>query len=166
MTTPSAHTMLLALRRLRTELASYDRAVADAASLNVTDLTVLEVLNREGPQTPTVLAHRTHTRLATMTGILTRLERGGWVERVSDDTDRRSIRIHATSVDRFNALYSTSVDKLHAVFDTWGHEKARSFLSAISDISQALGKSVDSVDSAVEDENAGTVVHSQEQGRA
>lgn len=138
MTAPSAELLLLALRRLRTDLASYDRTVAETAGIKDTDLTVLEVLNREGPQTPTVLARRTHTRLATMTGILTRLERDGWIERQHDATDRRSIRIHATSIDRFNALYGDNIGRLRAVFERWSPEQAHAFLSAITDITQVL----------------------------
>lgn len=130
--------LLLALRRLRTDLATHDRAVAEAAEIKDSDLTVLEILNREGPQTPSVLARRTNTHLATMTGVLNRLENDGWIERHPDAKDRRSIRIHATSIDRFNTLYAGSMKSLHAVFADWPVEQARIFLSAVADISQAL----------------------------
>ncbi|MCT1436241.1 MarR family transcriptional regulator [Brachybacterium paraconglomeratum] len=136
--------LLLALRRLRTDLAAHDRAVADAAGIKDSDLTVLEILNREGPQTPSVLARRTNTHLATMTGVLTRLEKDGWIERHPDAKDRRSIRIHATSIDRFNTLYAESMDRLAAVFETRPTEHARIFLSAVADISQALDSATDS----------------------
>ncbi|MGW4199421.1 MarR family winged helix-turn-helix transcriptional regulator [Streptomyces sp. NPDC004726] len=139
--TASAQTselLLLALRRLRTDLASYDRAVADAARLKESDLTVLEVLHREGPRTPTALARRTSTHLATMTGVLTRLEKEGWIERHPDATDRRSIRIHATSVERFKALYADGIERLDALFQGWTAEQAQAFLSAVDDISQAM----------------------------
>lgn len=130
--------LLLALRRLRTDLVVHDRVVAETAHLKDSDLTVLEVLNREGPQTPTALARRTNTHLATMTGVLTRLEKEGWIERRPDANDRRSIRIHATSVERFNAIYADSIDRLHAVFERWPSEQAQTFLSSITDIAQAL----------------------------
>nr|WP_245349153.1 MarR family transcriptional regulator [Brachybacterium fresconis] len=139
---------MLALRRLRTDLAARDRVVAEAAHLKDSDLTVLEVLNREGPQSPTTLARRTNTHLATMTGVLTRLEKEGWIERRPDANDRRSIRIHATSVERFNALYAESIDQLHAVFDRWPPEQAQAFLSSITDIAQALETPADAESAA------------------
>lgn len=138
-TSPHAGAPLLdALRRLRTDLAVHDRVVAETARVRDSDLTVLEVLHREGPQTPTVLARTTNTHLATMTGVLTRLEREGWIERRADANDRRSVRIHAASVDRFNALYADSVARLHTVFSGWSPEQAQAFLSSITDIAQAL----------------------------
>ena len=129
---------LLALRRLRTALAARDRNVAEVAHLKESDLSVLEVLHRGGPQSPTTLSRRTNTHLATMTGVLTRLAKEGWIERRPDASDRRSIRIHATSVDRFNALYADSIDQLHAVFARWSPEQTQTFLSSITDIAQAL----------------------------
>ncbi|TCP47310.1 DNA-binding MarR family transcriptional regulator [Tamaricihabitans halophyticus] len=130
--------LLLALRRLRTALAARDRLVAEAAYLKESDLTVFEVLHREGPQTPTALARRTNTHLATMTGVLTRLEKEGWIERRPDGNDRRSIRVHATSVERFNTLYAESISQLYAVFDRWQPAQAQTFLDSITDIAQAL----------------------------
>lgn len=137
-TTQPIEPLLLALRRLRTDLAARDRAVAESVHLKEGDLTVLEVLHREGPQTPTVLARRTSTHLATMTGVLTRLERDGWIERRPDINDRRSIRIHPTSIERFDALYSDSIDELLAIFGRWSPEQAQAFLNSVTDIAQAL----------------------------
>ena len=92
--------MILALRRLGSALSMSNRAVGSALGIKDADLAVLDVLHREGPLTPTELARRTRTHLATMTGVLRRLEVGGWVERRPDATDRRSVRIHAAGVDR------------------------------------------------------------------
>lgn len=130
--------ILLALRRFRTTVAARDRAVATAAQLRESDLTVLDLLHREGPQTPTVLARRTSTHLATMTGILARLEKEGWIERSTADDDRRSIRVRAKSVERFNTLYADSVGSLLAVVEQWPAEHAQLFLDSITDLAQAL----------------------------
>ena len=84
---PTAGEAILALRRLNSALAVSNRAVGAALGIKGSDLVVLDALSQAGPQTPTELAHRTHTHVATMTGILTRLERDGWIERRHDDTD-------------------------------------------------------------------------------
>ena len=84
---------VLALRQLGSALAATNRAVGGALGIKDTDLAVLDVLHQEGPLTPTQLARRTRTHPATMTGVLGRLERGGWIERRPDAADRRSVRI-------------------------------------------------------------------------
>lgn len=66
---------VLALRRLNSVLSMTNRAVGAVLGIKDADLTVLDVLHREGPLTPTELARRTRTHLATMTGVLRRLER-------------------------------------------------------------------------------------------
>ena len=136
--TQTHQSLLLALRRLRTNLASHDRVVAETARLRESDVSVLDILHRDGPQTPTALARRTSTRLATMTGVLSRLERQGWIERQPDTTDRRSIRVHATSIERFHELYADDVERLFAVFDGWPAEQAEAFARSIHDLNQAL----------------------------
>lgn len=45
--------------------------------------------------TPSALARRAGLHPATLTGILDRLERGGWVVRERDPKDRRAVQIRA-----------------------------------------------------------------------
>jgi MarR family transcriptional regulator, organic hydroperoxide resistance regulator len=49
---------------------------------------------------------------ATMTGVLTRLEKAGWVVRRRDVTDRRSVHVESSGFDRLNALYSDANERL------------------------------------------------------
>lgn len=135
---PESHELLLALRKLRTAVATVDRDVAATAKLRDSDLTVLDVLHREGRQTPTDLARRTRTHLATMTGVLARLEKEGWIERRSDSRDRRSIGVHATSVERFRALYAEPNARLAALFAEWPADQASIFLASVEQVVRAL----------------------------
>jgi len=57
------------------------------------DLDCLDVLSRSGPLTPSALARRAGLHPATLTGILDRLERAGWIVRDRAETDRRSVTI-------------------------------------------------------------------------
>lgn len=57
------------------------------------DLDCLEVITEHGPISPSGLARRVGVRLATMTGILDRLERGGWIVRSRDEVDRRGVLV-------------------------------------------------------------------------
>jgi DNA-binding MarR family transcriptional regulator len=73
-------------------------------ALRDVDLDCLDVIARYGPLTPSALARRAGLHPATMTGILDRLERAGWVARERDPDDRRAVLIKALR-DRGAELY-------------------------------------------------------------
>ena len=58
----------------------------------------------DGALSPTALARRAGIHPATMTGILDRLERGGWIVRDRGQADRRSVTIQIVK-DRTAAVY-------------------------------------------------------------
>ena len=132
---------VLALRRLNSVLSMTTRAVGAVLGIKDADLTVLDVLHREGPLTPTELARRTRTHLATMTGVLRRLERGGWVERRPDAADRRSVRIHTAGVNRLTDVYARTDEELVGLISDWSDEQVSmlvGFLDAASDVASRL----------------------------
>ena len=132
---------VLALRRLNSVLSMTNRAVGAVLGIKDADLTVLDVLHREGPLTPTELARRTRTHLATMTGVLRRLERGGWVERRPDAADRRSVRIHTAGVSRLTDVYARTDEELVGLISDWSDEQVSmlvGFLDAASDVASRL----------------------------
>jgi DNA-binding MarR family transcriptional regulator len=92
------------LRDLRTELAVYSHRVGAHVELKDVDFDCLDVIARYGPLSPTALAARVGVHLATMTGILNRLEAGGWISRVPVAEDRRAVRVQTTP-DRQRELY-------------------------------------------------------------
>jgi DNA-binding MarR family transcriptional regulator len=83
----------LALRELRIELAALNHRVGSRAEIKDADFDCLDIITRHGPLSPTALAQRTGVPLATMTGILDRLERGGWILRDRVAGDRRSVQV-------------------------------------------------------------------------
>jgi DNA-binding MarR family transcriptional regulator len=83
------------LRALGIQLSLLNHQVSDRIGLNDVDLDCLDLVNREGPLSPTALAERAALHAATTTGILDRLERGGWVVRERDPSDRRAVRVRA-----------------------------------------------------------------------
>jgi len=103
------------LRQLRIELSVSTRRVAAATGLNESDLDVLDLLARFGAQSPTSLARRLGIHPATMTGVLTRLEKSGWVVRRPDATDRRSVQVEPSGFDRLTALYSDANERLDQI---------------------------------------------------
>lgn len=81
----------VALRDLGAQLALLNLRVGDKLDLRAGDLQCLELIERLGPLSPATLARRTAIHPATLTGIIDRLERGGWVARDRDPADRRSV---------------------------------------------------------------------------
>ncbi len=107
------------LRDLRIQLSLLNLQVSRRVELKDIDLECLELVNRQGPLSPSTLARRAGLHPATMTGVLDRLERGGWITRDRDPADRRSVVVSAVrdrSAQMFR-LYSgmnTAMDKICA----------------------------------------------------
>ena len=107
------------LRELTIQLALLNHQVVAHLDFKDGDLPCLDLISRYGPLSPGELARRAGLHPATVTGILDRLERGGWVARERDPADRRAVIVRALrdrSADIFR-LYSgmnTSMDDVCA----------------------------------------------------
>jgi DNA-binding MarR family transcriptional regulator len=78
-------------RRTGSVGAMHSRAIADRAGLNDTDFECIDVLDWTGPITAGELGRRVGITSGAVTGVLDRLERGGWVRRTADPADRRRV---------------------------------------------------------------------------
>jgi DNA-binding MarR family transcriptional regulator len=110
------------LRELSNQLSLLNHHVSAHLDLNDTDLDCLELINRHGPLNPSALARRAGLHPATITGILDRLERGGWVARERDPSDRRAVVVRAlrdrnAELFRLYAGMNTAMDQLCASYD-------------------------------------------------
>src|SRR3989440_9533347 len=83
------------LRELSIQLSLLNHHVSGRLELNDVDLDCLDLITRHGPLSPSALARRAGLHPATLTGILDRLERGGWIERGRDPSDRRGVVVQA-----------------------------------------------------------------------
>jgi DNA-binding MarR family transcriptional regulator len=83
------------LRELRNQLSLLNHQVSSKVALKDVDLDCLELIARRGPLGPSEIARSAGLHPATMTGILDRLQRGGWIvrERDPDATDRRAVAV-------------------------------------------------------------------------
>jgi DNA-binding MarR family transcriptional regulator len=112
--------------------------VGTHVALKDVDLDCLELLNRHGPLNPGALARRAGLHPATMTGILDRLERGGWVARDRDPSDRRAVlvRVRRDRAAELFGLYAgmnTSMDQLCAGYSDDQLELLADFLRRTTD---------------------------------
>jgi DNA-binding MarR family transcriptional regulator len=115
----------LALRELRIELAALNHRVGSRAEIKDTDFECLDIITRHGPLSPTALAHRTGLPLATMTGVLDRLERGGWILRDRVAGDRRSVQIRGVPGRQRDilALYGGMNSSLDEILGSYSGEQ-------------------------------------------
>lgn len=81
------------LREVNLQLTLLNHQVSDHLELRGSDLDCLNLISRHGPLSPSALARQAGLHPATMTGVLDRLERGGWVSRDRDPADRRGVLI-------------------------------------------------------------------------
>jgi DNA-binding MarR family transcriptional regulator len=107
------------LRELSNQLSLLNHHVGAHVELKDVDLDCLELINRHGPLNPSALARRAGLHPATMTGILDRLERGGWVARERDPADRRAVvvrvlRDRGAELFRLYAGMNSSMDQICA----------------------------------------------------
>lgn len=85
------------LRELSNQLSLLNHHVGAHLELRDVDLDCLDLIARHGPLSPSALARRAGLHAATMTGILDRLQRGGWItrDRDPDGPDRRAVAVRA-----------------------------------------------------------------------
>ena len=83
------------MRELGIRLALLNRQVSERLAIRDIDLGCLDLIGRAGPLSPTALARLVGLHPATLTGILDRLERGGFITRERDPTDRRGVVLRA-----------------------------------------------------------------------
>jgi DNA-binding MarR family transcriptional regulator len=81
------------LRELSIQLSLLNHQVGARLGLKDVDLDCLDIIDRHGPLSPSGLSRRAGLHPATMTGILDRLERAGWIARDRDPADRRAILV-------------------------------------------------------------------------
>ena len=127
----------LALRTMGAELGRLNGAVASIVDLREDDLVILDHIGRVEPASPGAIAEELGIHPATMTGFIDRLERGGWVRREPDASDRRRIgvtvvRDRAPEIARLYAPMNAEITKICADLDERDLGAVRDFLRAIS----------------------------------
>ncbi|WP_020518864.1 MarR family transcriptional regulator [Catelliglobosispora koreensis] len=83
------------LRELGLQLALLNFQVSNRLKLNPGDLNCLDIIGRHGPLSPSTLTRLSGMHPATMTGVLDRLEKAGWINRERDPNDRRAVLVSA-----------------------------------------------------------------------
>lgn len=133
-----ANEVLGVLREMNGHLGMLNRRVGGRVALREADLACLDLIARYGPISPSALAKRAGTHPATMTGVLDRLESGGWIERERDQADRRAVvvRVVAGRGGEIFRLYGGmrgALEEICADYDTAQLELIAGFLARVAD---------------------------------
>jgi DNA-binding MarR family transcriptional regulator len=126
------------MRELGIRLAFLNRQVSDRLAIKDIDLGCLDVISRIGPLSPSALARSAGLHPATLTGILDRLERGGFIVRERDPSDRRAVVVRALR-DRGAEIFglyagmNTSIEKICADYDEAQLQVLADFLRRTAD---------------------------------
>jgi DNA-binding MarR family transcriptional regulator len=86
-------TIQRAMLRFIAAAVLHNNAVAQRVGLGPSDSQLLSLLNLHGPLTPGRLAEMTGLTSGTVTGVIDRLERAGFVRRERDTADRRKVNV-------------------------------------------------------------------------
>jgi DNA-binding MarR family transcriptional regulator len=130
------------LRELSVQLSLFNHQLSARVDLRDTDLDCLDLIKRHGPLSPSALARRAGLHAATMTGILDRLEKGGWIARERDPADRRAVVLRALrernpELFRLYSGMNTSMDKLLTEYTIDELEAIADFLRRTAETGQS-----------------------------
>jgi DNA-binding MarR family transcriptional regulator len=92
------------LRDLRVQLSMLNHRVGAQAELRDIDLDCLDLVSQNEPVGASALAKLAGLHPATLTGVIDRLERGGWIVRERDASDRRAVVLR-TQPERNRDIY-------------------------------------------------------------
>jgi DNA-binding MarR family transcriptional regulator len=94
-----------ALVRTIANVVVFNAQVAEQLGLGVSDMQFMSYLQQEGPLSPGRLAGLSGLKSGSVTGVIDRLERAGYVHRERDESDRRKVRV-VLNEERLNAAES------------------------------------------------------------
>jgi DNA-binding MarR family transcriptional regulator len=135
------------LREMNLQLSLLSHRVGAHLRLKDVDFDCLELVNRHGPLSPSAVARRTGLHAATVTGVLDRLERDGWVVRERDPVDRRGVVVRALrdrsgEVFRLFAGMNSAMDGLCADYSESELELIAGFLRRTAEAGRTATEAV------------------------
>jgi DNA-binding transcriptional ArsR family regulator len=122
---------LLAMRRNGSIMQLLGQVSAERIGVNVTDLNCLNIVALTGPMTAGELARATGLTTASITGVLDRLEEGGFVRRDRDPKDRRRVIVNlkpGPGLQEIGPTFGPLVKAWRAVAASYSDEELRLLL--------------------------------------
>jgi DNA-binding MarR family transcriptional regulator len=120
-------------RDLSDAIVLFHATIADRLGIGSSDWKTMGLLKRHGPMTAGELVKRTSLAPASVTGILGRLERRGWIHRRRDDADARRVVVELDpSAGRETAvLFAGLIGRLDKLYGQYTDEELRFLVDAL-----------------------------------
>ena len=135
---------MTAIQRLNSSIILFNHTVAERLGLGASDAQFLTLLQVNGPMTPGQLAGKSNLKTGTVTGVLDRLERAGFVHRDRAADDRRKVIVSiddAAVYQQMEPMYRGQAENLTRVlagFSDVELDTILRFLTAVNE-DQAAG---------------------------
>ncbi|WP_218011095.1 MarR family transcriptional regulator [Herbidospora mongoliensis] len=129
------------------QVSLLNQQVGGRLDLRPVDRDCLYLISRHGPMTPSALAKLTGLHPATMTGVLDRLEKSGWIARERDPQDRRAVLIRPLGdrVPEISSLYAGMTRAIDGICDDYSPEERALILDFLTKITDAASTAKDSL---------------------
>ncbi len=130
------------------ELFLLNQRISGHLDLKGSDLQCLDLIDRHGRLSPSALARLADLHPATMTGVIDRLERGGWITRERDPSDRRGVVLQPVPGRRAEVLRLASgmnaeMARICAGYSSDDLEIIAGFLRRTADAGRTAGAQLD-----------------------
>ncbi len=137
-----------ALRQMGAQLGRLNGAVGSVVELRAVDIELVDHIGRIGPVSPSELSSSLGIHPATLTGVIDRLEAGGWLVREPAAEDRRRVKLRAlrTRAPELVRLYAPMNDAITEICADLTAEQlatVRDFLAAIGEAAIAARQSLE-----------------------
>ncbi|NUR24858.1 MAG: MarR family transcriptional regulator [Catenulispora sp.] len=136
------------IRELGVVMTVLNLRAGEQVGLRDVEMKALDVLMREGAMSAKALGQRLAMHPATMTGILDKLEKGGWITRERDPDDRRVVLIQPVrervgEIVRLFAPMNTLATDMLDKYDTAQLETIADFLTSVMGMAKEASKAWD-----------------------
>ena len=112
----------------------FHSTIAELLDLNPTDEKAMSVLERLGPLSAGEIAQHTGLATASVTSLIDRLERKGFVRRVHDQTDRRRVIVEPTPerVTEARRLFASARQSLARLYEHYSDRELATIADFLS----------------------------------
>jgi len=133
------------IRKMGAQSVITSRTVADRFGMHMTDLEVLDLIFLREQVSAGELADATGLTSGSVTALIDRLEKAGYVERCDDPSDRRKVlvRIRHDNIEPIKATYVSMQKRMFALWSAYGArdlEVIADFLSRSTELAVACCK--------------------------
>lgn len=126
-------------RDLSDAAVMFHTALAEKLGLGASDWKTLSLLDRHGPMSAGELSARSGLAPPSVTGIIDRLERAGWVHRSRDPEDGRRVVVTldpGVTADRIGELFGGLLRRLEELYERYSDDELELVLEFIREVAQ------------------------------